>query len=329
MLTKPLAPPLSRTPSTSTVTQSRPQAVPSSPRQPIQRSFRHSLNPYAPSKLGTAVDSKSPDLHSPTDHPKSSVSSPEVSNSSSSSSSDSDDVLPMGRSRLFPRRPNSRFHAQKKSPLGDHDEESSEEDSPTFLPFAGSSRQPNDPSATLREAEPRRAPAKPPSKEKMRSSRPPDSEQDELSATSSTSPSKPTHSTLPTREKGKSKVVLSSSASSAASSAAPHQQGPNRRPLSGVTISPRHRTELARLQSPGRLSPSLRPGTAGTGKDVAAQQSDGTPSMGSSFSDLDDTSITQSALEEALASNLRHGGASRLSNFSTLGNAFRSRYGQG
>jgi hypothetical protein len=36
-----------------------------------------------------------------------------------------------------------------------------------------------------------------------------------------------------------------------------------------------------------------------------------------------DTSITQSALEEALASNLRHGGASRLS---TISNAFRSRY---
>jgi hypothetical protein len=36
-----------------------------------------------------------------------------------------------------------------------------------------------------------------------------------------------------------------------------------------------------------------------------------------------DTSITQSALEEALASNLRHGGASRLS---TISHAFRSRY---
>jgi hypothetical protein len=73
--------------------------------------------------------------------------------------------------------------------------------------------------------------------------------------------------------------------------------------------------------------------------------------MGSSFSDLDgtlifsfffppfpvfiprltvdflfpDTSITQSALEEALASNLRHGGTSRLSN---LSHAFRSRYMQ-
>ncbi len=38
---------------------------------------------------------------------------------------------------------------------------------------------------------------------------------------------------------------------------------------------------------------------------------------------LDTSSITQSALEEELASNFRHGGASRLSNF---GNALRSRY---
>ena len=66
--------------------------------------------------------------------------------------------------------------------------------------------------------------------------------------------------------------------------------------------------------------------------------SDGTPSMGSSFSDLDgksavlsvygadelDTSITQSALEEALMSNMQHGGmASRVSNISQ---ALKSRY---
>ncbi|KAJ5256662.1 hypothetical protein N7478_012766 [Penicillium angulare] len=52
--------------------------------------------------------------------------------------------------------------------------------------------------------------------------------------------------------------------------------------------------------------------------------SDGTPSMGSSFSDLDDASVTQSALEEALMSNMQHGGmASRMS---TISQALRSRY---
>ncbi|OQE29533.1 hypothetical protein PENSTE_c002G01536 [Penicillium steckii] len=52
--------------------------------------------------------------------------------------------------------------------------------------------------------------------------------------------------------------------------------------------------------------------------------SEGTPSMGSSFSDLDDTSVTQSALEEALMSNMQQGGmASRMS---TISQALRSRY---
>ena len=45
--------------------------------------------------------------------------------------------------------------------------------------------------------------------------------------------------------------------------------------------------------------------------------------MGSSFSDLDD-SVTQSALEEALANEMQHGGvASRMS---TISQALRSRY---
>lgn len=46
--------------------------------------------------------------------------------------------------------------------------------------------------------------------------------------------------------------------------------------------------------------------------------------MGSSFSDLDDASVTQSALEEALARDMQHGGvASRMS---TISQALRSRY---
>ena len=46
--------------------------------------------------------------------------------------------------------------------------------------------------------------------------------------------------------------------------------------------------------------------------------------MGSSFGDLDDASVTQSALEEALLSKLQHGGvASRMS---TISQALKSRY---
>ncbi|KAF1733101.1 Autophagy-related protein 29 [Beauveria bassiana] len=63
------------------------------------------------------------------------------------------------------------------------------------------------------------------------------------------------------------------------------------------------------------LSPS------GKGKLSSQDGSDGTPSMGSSFSDLDDASVTQSALEEALASHM-HGAGSRFS----ISQAFRSRY---
>ncbi|KAM3558039.1 hypothetical protein ARSEF4850_004780 [Beauveria asiatica] len=63
------------------------------------------------------------------------------------------------------------------------------------------------------------------------------------------------------------------------------------------------------------LSPS------GKGKLSSQDGSDETPSMGSSFSDLDDASVTQSALEEALASHM-HGAGSRFS----ISQAFRSRY---
>lgn len=56
---------------------------------------------------------------------------------------------------------------------------------------------------------------------------------------------------------------------------------------------------------------------------IAKEGSEGTPSMGSSFSDLDDASVTQSALEEALANEMNHGVASRMS---TISQALRSRY---
>ncbi|RDL36209.1 Uncharacterized protein BP5553_06821 [Venustampulla echinocandica] len=57
----------------------------------------------------------------------------------------------------------------------------------------------------------------------------------------------------------------------------------------------------------------------------AREGSDGTPSMGSSFSDLDDASVTQSALEEALASNMQAGGG-MASRMSSISQALRSKY---
>lgn len=97
-------------------------------------------------------------------------------------------------------------------------------------------------------------------------------------------------------------------------------------------LSPKRTAELA-----GRS-----PGTKGKGR----EGSDGTPSMGSSFSDLDgmspsfccyfvflrqglmmdiDASVTQSALEEALASNMQAGGG-MASRMSSISQALRSRY---
>ena len=57
---------------------------------------------------------------------------------------------------------------------------------------------------------------------------------------------------------------------------------------------------------------------------IVKEGSDGSPSMGSSFSDLDDASVTQSALEEALANEMNHG--SMASRMSTISQALRSRY---
>ncbi|RDA95359.1 hypothetical protein CP533_3483 [Ophiocordyceps camponoti-saundersi (nom. inval.)] len=61
----------------------------------------------------------------------------------------------------------------------------------------------------------------------------------------------------------------------------------------------------------------------GKGKAISHEGSDGTPSMGSSYSDLDDASVTQSAMEEVLASHMNRGAIS--SRFS-ISQAFRSRY---
>ncbi|KAE8410585.1 hypothetical protein BDV36DRAFT_302610 [Aspergillus pseudocaelatus] len=105
--------------------------------------------------------------------------------------------------------------------------------------------------------------------------------------------------------------VTTESSTSSTSSGAPvtvPRRGVNSIPS---PLSSSRRRELAHL-SPQRLNAS--------GRDA----SDGTPSMGSSYSDLDDASVTQSALEEALLSNMQHGGmASRMS---TISQALRSRY---
>lgn len=110
----------------------------------------------------------------------------------------------------------------------------------------------------------------------------------------------------------------SQTSDSSASSTAPvarrpdplYRESSHRQMLAGP-LSPRRTVELA-----GRSPISKGKGREG---------SDGTPSMGSSFSDLDDASVTQSALEEAMASNMQAGGG-MASRMSSLSHHIRSKY---
>ncbi|KAL8703263.1 MAG: hypothetical protein Q9201_003544 [Fulgogasparrea decipioides] len=116
---------------------------------------------------------------------------------------------------------------------------------------------------------------------------------------------------LPSKHTQAARPPLNSSSSSAQSTQPPKTSRTARQ----HPTSP-HRTNIPN-EPASALSPRQR---RATGKDG----SDGTPSMGSSFSDLDDASVTQSALEEALAQEMNQGGvASRMS---TISQALRSRY---
>ncbi|KPI43872.1 Autophagy-related protein 29 [Cyphellophora attinorum] len=72
------------------------------------------------------------------------------------------------------------------------------------------------------------------------------------------------------------------------------------------------------------LSPRQQATLASAGLSPRRQGSESSPSMGSSFSDLDDTSVTQSALEEALMSGM--GGTTMASRVSGISQALKSRY---
>ncbi|KAE8160803.1 hypothetical protein BDV40DRAFT_203634 [Aspergillus tamarii] len=221
------------------------------------------------------------------------------SSSASLSSSDEDDGLASRRGLRF-----RRFGKFSTHRPGLRDDEEDEDESPAFLPLSRAqpeaARDPSaqDLNATLRLQG-----------------------EDHAGARRRTSEQSP----IP-----RASITTESSTSSASSGA------PVTVPRRGVNsipspLSSSRKGELAHL-SPRRLNTS--------GRDT----SDGTPSMGSSYSDLDgeyllslsflaplwltstlvDASVTQSALEEALLSNMQHGGmASRMS---TISQALRSRY---
>ncbi|KAL8998519.1 MAG: hypothetical protein Q9169_002462 [Polycauliona sp. 2 TL-2023] len=207
---------------------------------------------------------------------------------SSSSSSEPDAAPPLSRSRAYMRRPR---HSNPKAPLGplsDADEEE-DADSPPFLPFS-------DPNPTMQ------YPANTPN---------------DPSATLRTTPHLPSSSSSNQKTPTAPLVpppALTSSSSSAQSSQPTNSKKPSRPPPHHrhPTSPPHHHSN----EPASALSPRQRR--------VVKDGSDGTPSMGSSFSDLDDASVTQSALEEALAHEMNQGGvASRMS---TISQALRSRY---
>ncbi|KAL7800115.1 hypothetical protein V8C37DRAFT_364163 [Trichoderma ceciliae] len=90
--------------------------------------------------------------------------------------------------------------------------------------------------------------------------------------------------------------------SSASSPAMVPRPGKARESPSAGPLSPRRTTELSAAQS-------------------SRESSEGTHSISSSFSDLDDASVTRSAMEEALASRMDRGSGSRFS----IGLPFRNR----
>ena len=260
---RPGAPGISRTPSTNTVTQSR-HIQPPSPRQPLQSSFR-SANVSAPRKRDSAPLPAAPEAIS-------NASSPASSSSSESSSSDES---PLHRSHIF-RRPQPRFQSHKKTTLGtfvsSDGEGSDDEDSPTFLPTAASkggtgnsqstTTQRPDANTTLRDRG-RRGKGK--------------------AITETDEPFSPNNP----HPLGK---AIQRTAAIMPNNITPTKVTAAAMTTTTATTTSSRAPQLARGTDPTTLSPHQRPDSARPSPRKShdhGQASDGTPSMGSSFSDLE------------------------------------------
>ena len=216
-----------------------------------------------------------------------------------SSSSDESDLEDDTNDKKTPRF--KRFGKFSTQRPGLRDDEDDEDDSPAFLPLSREVEQPHGAAGHDLNATLRLGPGQGGTQRR--------------------------HTVQQQQEPGRS--TIESSASSASSGIPVNRpESEERRRISHTQtgLSPRRAGEMTGI-SPRRSITS--------GKSA----SDDTPSMGSSFSDLDgkefpslgdstdpstDASVTQSALEEALMSNMQHGGmASRVS---TISQALRSRY---
>ncbi|KAL6712627.1 hypothetical protein ACN47E_000504 [Coniothyrium glycines] len=282
------APSLSRTPSTNTITQSRAQAQAPSRTQ----STRTAQRPNIVSRKSEERGANSAAL--PPNYRRGSVDSvEEPASPSSSSSSLSDTDHPAHRSQLFKRPP--RFKQQPPRGLSTFEEGDGTIDaedpglhgSPD-LPFASTSRQEQQSTKYAQETLYRTSSSKP--------------EQKVLQANR-------VRNAPPIRQKSiDQQSQATTETTSSMTSSGPLSDtpaGPHSAAKSPMSPATNHRAELARLGSPRQRELRSR-----------KEGSEGTPSMGSSFSDIDDAGISQSALEEALLSNMQHGRMSTLSRMS-------------
>ncbi|KAF3035466.1 hypothetical protein E8E12_006558 [Didymella heteroderae] len=261
------APALTRTPSTTTLTQSRAQAQQLPTRTLSARSAQRP-NLARPTKDDRSM-SPGTVTHTAHQEPPDSPEIPASSSSSSSSLSDTDH--PAHRSQLFKRPP--RFQQKRPRDLapfaegdGTQDGDDAGSQGNTMLPFASAARRHLDTSRQgVRE----------------QNSRLVDRQKVNTGAKQSSPRSQVTTETA------------SSMTSSASASDAPY--GPQAAAKSPASPNFNHRAAMANLGSPRAQALRRKEG------------SEGTPSMGSSFSDIDDAGISQSALEEALLSNMQHG----------------------
>lgn len=203
---------------------------------------------------------------------------------------DSSSEEDMTQSRMIHRRPNpaaarrsmpNRRSQHTRRPSAPQLDEEDEDDSPAFLPFSNHPTEPlkndqivRDSNATLRGGiaqTPRPTTHRRSTSEKI----------------------------LPAPVKTRNQLT-SSSDSASETHVEPARATAHLRQVSGQNLpNPLSPRQQAALAAAAGLSPRLRrQGTSGQ------NGSDTSPSMGSSFSDLDDTSITQSALEEALLSGM-------------------------
>lgn len=191
------------------------------------------------------------------------------------SSSDED----LTHSRMLHRRPNpaarrttGRRSQHTRRPSAPQLDEEDEDDSPAFLPFSHNSTETTKPESSIKQTA---TPSRPAPNRRTTSER-----------------------IVPSESRFEPLTSSNSSAAEITNNLPRSRQNDNRQQGRGHLPNPLSPRQQAALATAAGLSPRLRK------NDKGGHASDTSPSMGSSFSDLDDASVTQSALEEALLSGM-------------------------